>query len=418
MDHHGTATELRRRDFLAILGGATLGRLGLTPSGETAAAMPISTRDSKSAAGDSITLFLAGDVMLGRGIDQILPHPSDPRLYEPSMTSAEEYVELAEKANGPIPRPVDFSYVWGNALAVLRRERPDVRLTNLETSITKAVRYEPKGINYRMNPDNVAALVAASIDCCALANNHALDWGRPGLLETLDTLGKAGIRAVGAGRNTAQAGAPAVLDVVGKGRVVVFSFGSTTSGIPAEWAAGESEPGVNLLEDLSARTVARIARQTGAVKASGDVLVASIHWGSNWGYQIPGSHRRFAHGLIDSAGFDIVFGHSSHHPKGIEVYRNKLILYGCGDFLNDYEGIGGYEEFRDDLVLMYLPIHSVSNGELLELKLIPFQIKKFRLNRVSRQDAVWLRDILGRESAEFGIRVSLNEDSTLTVLWQ
>jgi len=334
------------------------------------------------------------------------------------MTSAEAYVEVAERANGPIPRPVDFSYVWGDALAVLQRVRPHVRLINLETSITKAVSYEPKGINYRLSPDNVTSLTAASIDCCALANNHALDWGRSGLLETLDTLAKAGIRAVGAGRNAAQAGAPAVLDIAGKGRVVVFAFGSATSGIPAEWAAGENEPGVNLLDDLSDRTAGRIARQTDAVKASGDVLVASIHWGSNWGYHIPDAHRRFAHELIDSAGFDIIYGHSSHHPRGIEVYRNKPILYGCGDLLNDYEGIGGYEKFRGDLALMYLPIHSPSNGDLLELKLTPFQIRKFRLNRASGQDAAWLRDTLDRESATFGTRIALNEDNTLTVLWR
>jgi poly-gamma-glutamate capsule biosynthesis protein CapA/YwtB (metallophosphatase superfamily) len=67
---------------------------------------------------------------------------------------------------------------------------------------------------------------------------------------------------------------------------------------------------------------------------------------------------------------------------------------------------------------MYLPIHSASNGNLLELNLTPFQIRKFRLNRASRQDAAWLRDILVRESGDFGTRVVLNEDNTLTVLWR
>jgi poly-gamma-glutamate synthesis protein (capsule biosynthesis protein) len=370
---------------------------------------------SRSAHG--VRLFLAGDVMLGRGIDQVLPHPSDPRLYEPSVSSAARYVALAEKANGPIPRPVSFSYVWGDALDELRRAQPDARIVNLETGVTKSDNYAPKGINYRMGPGNIPCLTAAGIDCCVLANNHVLDWGQAGLLETLDTLTSAGIRTAGAGRNAAQASAPALLDAAGRGRIVIFAFGSETSGIPSDWAASENEPGVNLLRDMSDRTVERIAAQTLKAKRAGDVLVASIHWGANWGYESSRSQTRFAHGLIDAAGVDVVYGHSSHHPKGIEVYRQKLILYGCGDFLNDYEGIGGYEEFRDDLTVMYLPLLSRANGTLLELRMVPFQIRKFRLGRASRGDAAWLRDVLDREGARLGTRVMLGEDNTLRLAW-
>ena len=106
-----------------------------------------------------------------------------------------------------------------------------------------------------------------------------------------------------------------------------------------------------LLTDLSDASVARIAGRVGRLRRTGDVVVMSIHWGPNWGFEIPEEHRRFA--LIDNAGVSIVHGHSSHHPIAIEVYRNRLILYGCGDFLNDYEGISGYEEFLDDLTLRY-----------------------------------------------------------------
>src|SRR5512145_2882467 len=117
-----------------------------------------------------VTLFLCGDVMTGRGVDQILPHPSKPRLFEPYVTSAVTYVELAERAVGPIPRPVGFDYVWGDALAELRRVRPDARIVNLETSVTRSNEAWPdKGIHYRMHPANVPCLTAAGIDCCALA---------------------------------------------------------------------------------------------------------------------------------------------------------------------------------------------------------------------------------------------------------
>jgi poly-gamma-glutamate synthesis protein (capsule biosynthesis protein) len=134
---------------------------------------------------ESITLFLCGDVMLGRGIDQILPHPGDPRLQELYVGSAEKCVQLAERVNGPIPAPVDFSYVWGDALDELQRAAPQTRIINLETSVTKSRDYAPKGINYKMNPENIACLSAAGVDCCVLANNHVLDFGEAGVRETL-----------------------------------------------------------------------------------------------------------------------------------------------------------------------------------------------------------------------------------------
>src|SRR5687768_18490754 len=83
-----------------------------------------------------VTLFLCGDVMTGRGIDQALPHPGNPILYERYMKSATGYVELAEEANGPIPKPLGFSYIWGAALAELTQRKPDVRIINLETAVT------------------------------------------------------------------------------------------------------------------------------------------------------------------------------------------------------------------------------------------------------------------------------------------
>ena len=361
-----------------------------------------------------VTLFLAGDVMLGRGIDQVLPHPSDPRIFEPNLHSAMDYVEIAERANGPIAKPVDFAYVWGDALDELERRRPNVRLINLETTVTKSVEPAPKGINYKMNPDNAPVLTALRLDGCTLANNHVLDWGYPGLLETLETLRKSGVKSAGAGRNRQEAAAPAIFPVPA-GRVVVFAFGSATSGIPRSWAATETSPGVNLLPDLSARTVRAVSQQIRTVKRRGDLVVASIHWGGNWGYAVADEQVAFAHELIDAAGVDVVYGHSSHHPKGIEVYRGKLVLYGCGDLLNDYEGIGGYEDFRDDLSLMYLPTFQASDGTLGALAMVPLQIRNFRLNRASAADAAWLCDSLNREGKRFGTRVQLDPDNAISL---
>ncbi len=361
-----------------------------------------------------ITLFLCGDVMTGRGIDQVLPYPGDPRIYEPYLKSARGYVKLAEEAHGSIPYPVDFSYIWGDALEELQRAALDVRMINLETSITESGDYwKDKEIHYRMNPKNIPCLSAAGIDFCSLANNHILDWGYSGLAETLETLKKGAVKYAGAGRNRLEAEAPAMMEVKGKGRVIVFSFGSGTSGIPLNWGAAGNRPRVNLLPDLSSWTVRSIAEKVRRVKGKVDIVVASIHWGGNWGYKIPGDQISFAHGLIEEAGVDVIHGHSSHHVKGIEVYAGKLILYGCGDFLNDYEGIGGYESYRGDLALMYFAYLDPSTGRLVQLQMTPLQVRKFRLNRVSRADAQWLRDVLDREGKKFKTRVVLNKDNNL-----
>jgi poly-gamma-glutamate capsule biosynthesis protein CapA/YwtB (metallophosphatase superfamily) len=367
--------------------------------------------------GGPLCLFLCGDVMTGRGIDQILPHPGDPVLYEPFVRDAREYVWLAEALHGPFPRPVDFAYIWGDALAELERAGTDVRIINLETSITVSDDAWPgKGINYRMHPQNVGCLTAARIDCCCLANNHVLDWGYTGLAETLQTLDGAGIARTGAGPTAADAAAPATLDVPGKGRVLVYSFGSTTSGILRAWGATEDRPGVNLLKDLSEETARSIAGEMRRARQPGDVLVASIHWGPNWGYEIPDEQITFAHQLIEG-GVDIVHGHSSHHVKAIEVYRGRLVLYGCGDFLNDYEGISGYEEFRSDLRLMYLVRLDPGQGRLVEVRLVPLQTWQLRLRRALEADVLWLAALLNKLGAPFGTRVERQPDNSLTLRW-
>ena len=392
-----------RREFLMASGGAALGVRG--PHG------PDPAREGR------VTLFLCGDVMTGRGIDQALPHPSKPRIHEGFMGSAMGYLELAERAWGPIPRPVGFSYVWGDALAELETRAPDLRIVNLETSITTSDEPWPKGINYRMHPRNAPCLSAAHLDLCVLANNHVLDWGVAGLLETLQTLEAAGIASAGAGRNVEQAERPAALDVKGGARILVFGLGSATAGIPPDWAARPERPGVRLLGDLSARTARQVAEQIERWRRPGDIVLASIHWGGNWGYAVPPEQRDFAHRLVDEAGVDVVHGHSSHHPKGIEVYGGRLVLYGCGDFVNDYEGIGGYQEYRSHLVLAYFASVDAASGRLVALEMTPYEARRFRLQRAGRADAEWLQGRLQREGRALGTRVELTADGALALQW-
>jgi poly-gamma-glutamate synthesis protein (capsule biosynthesis protein) len=371
--------------------------------------------EASAQSSETITLFLAGDVMTGRGIDQVLPCPADPQIYEAYAKSAMDYVKLAQRANGPIERPVSLDYIWGDALAELDRRKPDARIINLETALTASTSPEPKGINYKMSPANVGAITAAGIDCCVLANNHVLDWGRLGLLEGLATLEQAGIVYAGAGRDDVAAAAPAILQLPAKGRVLVFAFASPSAGVPLRWAAAADVSGVNVVSQLSHQAAELIGEKIHAVANVRDIVVASIHWGDNWGYEIAQEQIQFAHWLVEACNVDIVHGHSSHHVKGVEVYRGKLILYGCGDFIDDYEGITGYEEFRDDLVLMYFPTVRIDDGTLVSLEMVPLQIRNMRLHRATRVDAQWLASTLNREGKMLKTRVRLGPDDVLTL---
>ncbi|HEY8506783.1 MAG TPA: CapA family protein [Steroidobacteraceae bacterium] len=368
---------------------------------------------------EAVRLFLCGDVMTGRGIDQILPHPLPPHLHESYVRSARQYVYLAELENGPIPEQRDFAYIWGDALDELYRVHPDLRIVNLETAVTTSEDAWPrKGIHYRMNPLNVPCLTAAGFDCCILANNHTLDCGYAGLEQSLHTLHGAGVRTAGAGLNIDEASAPAQLPLPDGRRVLVFAYGTLDSGIPPEWAATETRPGVQVLTDLSAAACDQIASDIRQYKHAGEIVIVALHWGGNWGYEVPDEHRAFAHRLIETAGVDIIFGHSSHHPKGIEVHRGKLILYGCGDFINDYEGIGGYERYRPYLGLMYFATVSGATGDLIRLEMTPTCVRQLSVNLARHDDARWLSEVLSRESRQFDTTLDLLPDDTLALRWR
>ena len=115
--------------------------------------------------------------------------------------------------------------------------------------------------------------------------------------------------------------------------------------------------------------------------------------------------RAFAHRLIDAGAADVLHGHSSHHPRGIEFYRGRLILYGCGDFINDYEGIGGHESYRPELCLMYFASLDAADGTVRQLALAPMRVRRFRLQRATEEETGWLQHTLDRESRAFGTRV-------------
>ncbi|WP_198153151.1 CapA family protein [Pseudofrankia sp. DC12] len=398
----------------------------------------------------TVTVCLCGDVMLGRGVDQILAHPGDPRLEEDQVRDARDYVTSTEHAHGPIPQPVDDRWPWGDALASLV-EADGPRVVNLETAVTSGGEFAPdKAVHYRMSPQNIGCLTAARLDVCALANNHVLDFGRRGLIDTRDALTAAGIAAPGAGRDADEAWRPAVVPVVpnedgdaavsdGLGakrgsapvpreasqragpkarRVLVLACAAATSGVPPGWAATAARAGVALLPppwrvDVD-RTVDEVLGRIAPAHRPGDIVIVSIHWGSNWGYGIDDDQVRLAHGLVDG-GVDVVHGHSSHHPRPVEIYQDRLVLYGCGDFVDDYEGITGYERFRDDLRLLFVVRVDAGTGALVDARLMPLRARRLRLEHADAEDATWLADTLDRISRPYGACFDLDSTGRLAL---
>lgn len=367
---------------------------------------------------EHITLWLAGDVMTGRGIDQVMDHPCSPELYEAWVRDAREYVAFAEKINGRLPHPVSAEHIWGEALAEIDKHQPALRLINLETAVTTHGHPWPaKAVHYHMHPHHVDALQVARVDVCSLANNHVLDWGVDGLCETLQVLQATGLQTVGAGKDYAAAEAPAIWQTPEGGRWLVFAWATIDSGVPKPWQATAQRPGIQTLLSLDEHSALQVAQSVARHRQPGDRVIVSLHWGSNWGWDVPEAQQTFAHRLIDWGVVDLVHGHSSHHPRPIEVYRGKLIIYGCGDLINDYEGLGRHENADTGVACLYFAQVCAQSGELQQLEMQAWTLKKFRLVRAAPHAQQAFLELFNTHSAAFKTRLEVQPGGQWTLAW-
>ncbi|GLV59221.1 putative polyglutamine synthesis accessory protein [Dictyobacter sp. S3.2.2.5] len=300
-----------------------------------------------------LKLLLVGDVMLGRLVNDAL------------------------KEKSPI-------YPWGDTLPLF--QAADVRLCNLECAISDKGRpwsATPKVFHFRTDTKNVAVLHAAHIDAVSLANNHILDFEYEGLFDTISSLKQAGIHAVGAGATLREASEPAIWEVQGR----KLGFIACTDNEPV-WAASLERPGTwyvpTQIQDERARYLFEIVRRT---KMNVACLIVSLHWGPNWGDVPPPKHQLFAHALID-AGADVVFGHSSHVVRGIEVYKNRPIIYGAGNFIDDYAV--DEVEHNDQSAIFLIELYGAT---IARLRLYPTIIDYFQARRATTDEC---RDIITR----------------------
>jgi poly-gamma-glutamate synthesis protein (capsule biosynthesis protein) len=313
-----------------------------------------------------ITLALTGDVMLGRGVNEML------------------------RRLGP-------AHPWGD-LAPLLNEA-DLTIVNLECVIANGGQpwsRWPKVFHFRADPVAIRTLQWAGVDCVTLANNHVLDFEGEALLEMLDVLQQAGIAFTGAGRNLEEARRPAILDVLGL-RVGIVAFTDNEPG----WAAQAGVPGTNYipitLGEQALRPVResiRLARSAGA-----GLVIFTIHWGPNMVRRPTRLFRRFARAVID-AGADVFFGHSAHILQGIELHNGSPIIYDSGDFVDDYVVDA---ELRNDQGLLFRVEADWANVRRIEL--IPTLIHHCQVNRATAPEREAIAERVARLSAELGTSI-------------
>lgn len=334
-------------------------------------------------------ILFVGDVMLGRLVNNVLP-----------------------KEN--------FKYVWGNTIEII--QKADFSLLNLECAISskgKEWKKTFKVFHFRANPNAIKVLKSASIDYVALANNHILDYDVEGLVDTIDLLDKYNISHSGAGKDLKNATKPAFIEKkikinqdkhkklnVKKYENIKDSIRigliSLTDNQP-EWEAYPNSPGVNYIPLTLQQNIYsdRLENSILEAKKQSDLVIVASHVGPHFREMPSNTYVNFAHKIIDF-GADIYWGHSNHTPQGIEIYKKgnnqKIILYDCGDFIDDYATDPNY---RNDLSFIFLlnfhpeknlKSSNSSNNQsnmILEnctIELIPTKIRNFRVNSIPLND--------------------------------
>jgi poly-gamma-glutamate capsule biosynthesis protein CapA/YwtB (metallophosphatase superfamily) len=201
----------------------------------------------------------------------------------------------------------------------------DFTMVNLETAVTERGTEEPKTFHFRAPATAFDAVRAAGIDAVTMANNHVLDYGRVGLLDSLDNARARGFPVVGIGHDESEAFAPLVVPVKER-KIAVLAF-SQIHELASTWAAKPDRPGVAMAMDV-ARATAAVA----AARKVADVVVVFNHWGVE-GQSCPTAEQQTFAGQLARAGADIVVGAHAHTLLGDGWLGRTYVQYGLGNFL-------------------------------------------------------------------------------------
>lgn len=351
-------------------------------------------------AANQLRLVIGGDLMLGRSIDAIRPIHNPVEFGKPNARHPDTNIGWAEALGNHVLRNATATDLWGEALEIILASEPDLTLFNLETAVTQRDSWIPKAYNFRMHPSGLDLLKAARIDCVSMANNHTLDFGLAGLLDTLEALDAMGIGSAGAGLNSKNARAPREFQLPYGRRALIFAMACCNSGCHPWEAALPHRPGIALLPDLKPDTARSVCELILSYRQPRDLIIVSLHWGGNWPAKVPEDMRTFGRLLIKEADVHLIHGHSSHWPMEVEEFENSLILYGCGDVLNDYEGRPDFIERRSELGTIFAVDYSSKDLDLIHWQHLPIRRKGFCLKLASAEDAKYIDARLGQRSAD------------------
>lgn len=320
--------------------------------------------------GETVILGLAGDVMLGRLVNDRI-----------TLTN--------------------YEYPWGDMLSFLKST--DINLINLETTFTKSEKKVWKAFNFKADPDKIEALTAARIDVVNLANNHILDFSEEGLIETIKALDDSNIKHVGAGIDKNAAKKPVIIK---RNNISIGIIGYTDN--EPSWEADTHKSGTNYLR---VGDIKKIEKDISEIREKVDILIFTIHWGPNMRQKPSKSFQEFAHKVID-LGVDIFHGHSAHIFQGIEVYDSKLILYDTGDFVDDYYVT---PSLRNDRSFFY--IIEVSKKGVVSARLIPVLISKMQVNKAKGEDYAEIVSRISMLSKDFNTEIKETEKGVFVELY-
>lgn len=251
----------------------------------------------------------------------------------------------------------------------------DVSMVNLEAPFTSVAQPLPgKKFNFKAPIDNVQVLQNGGIDIVNLANNHAMDYQSAGLLETTQTLQKAGIQSIGAGENSKAARRPVIMEVKGKKVAYLGYYDADLH------AATADNAGTN------PRHNDRVAADIKALRKQVDWIVVNYHWGEELA-KYPGDWQiDLARFTIDQ-GADLVVGHHAHVLQGAEVYKGRPIVYSLGNFI-----FGGNSTSDYDTAALKVSLKE----QQMRVEFLPVQVRGYQARVVNGQAG---QQILGQITA-------------------
>lgn len=222
---------------------------------------------------------------------------------------------------------LDFSQIFSGIAP--RVSAADLSLCHLETPLA-----EPDGPFsgypvFEGPPQVVAGAASAGYDGCSTASNHTLDKGEEGVARTLDTLEGHGLGAAGSARTEEEATTPTSYDVdLDEGDAVSVAHLSYTYSLNGISPPAGKDWMANLIDENAILAEARLAREEGA-----DIVVLSMHWGTEYSHEVDSYQESLAEPLITSPNIDVILGHHAHVVQPVERFDDEWVVYGMGNQL-------------------------------------------------------------------------------------